>query len=298
MLQRQFRSLASVAACLFAILLLRLQVTWGNTPEFATADNPTARASSIITRFLTFSYLPTLNFKLLLCPITLSFDWSMDAIPRITSFFDTRNVISLFFYAMLFQATKMAARKLYYKQLKKSRKGSKASKKKINESVCGMVQNCSCPVCHHSLSEHHSLPCRTNNNNNNMNSFSVCICQPEAHQKHCKTSEIKRRSPYATVLIAAAFLTLPFMPATNLFFYVGFVVAERVLYLPSVGYCLLIGLGVSRLRRTKYYWRMACVAFTVLLLVFSLKTIRRNRDWQNEEMLYRSAIPVNPPKGI
>lgn len=275
------------------MLLLRLQITWGNTPEFATADNPTARAPSIITRFLTFSYLPTFNFKLLVCPVTLSFDWSMDAIPSVTSVLDSRNCISLFFYVMLYQAVKKALRKIYYKQIhdRKIKKGVKAIKKRVIE----VTQNCPCPVCHHSYSEHHSLPCRTNNNNNSMNSSSICICQPTPKSK--PIDKPRPRSSQATILIAVAFLTLPFLPATNLFFYVGFVVAERVLYLPSVGYCLLFGLGVGRLRKTRYHWKLACVAMVVLLLVFSLKTIKRNRDWMNEETLYRSAVPVNPPKG-
>lgn len=51
----------------------------------------------------------------------------------------------------------------------------------------------------------------------------------------------------AAILISTSLLILPFLPATNLLFYVGFVVAERILYLPSVGYCLLIGLGVGKL---------------------------------------------------
>ena len=33
---------------------------------------------------------------------------------------------------------------------------------------------------------------------------------------------------------------VPFLPACNVFFRVGFVVAERVLYLSSAGYCLLL----------------------------------------------------------
>ncbi|KAG0717996.1 Transmembrane and TPR repeat-containing protein 1 [Chionoecetes opilio] len=35
-----------------------------------------------------------------------------------------------------------------------------------------------------------------------------------------------------TVLLAVSLLVLPFLPATNLFFTVGFVVAERILYIP------------------------------------------------------------------
>lgn len=49
------------------------------------------------------------------------------------------------------------------------------------------------------------------------------------------------------VALSISLLVLPFLPASNLFFRVGFVLAERVLYLPSSGYCLLIALGVTTL---------------------------------------------------
>jgi hypothetical protein len=39
-------------------------------------------------------------------------------------------------------------------------------------------------------------------------------------------------------------LVLPFLPATNLCFRVGFVIAERVLYLPSLGFCLLVAVAL------------------------------------------------------
>ena len=44
-----------------------------------------------------------------------------------------------------------------------------------------------------------------------------------------------------------AVIVIAFLPASNLFFRVGFVVAERVLYLPSVGVCLLVSTGYCRL---------------------------------------------------
>ena len=45
------------------------------------------------------------------------------------------------------------------------------------------------------------------------------------------------------VLLALALLVIPFLPATNLFFSVGFVVAERIIYIPSAGFCLLVTEG-------------------------------------------------------
>ena len=98
-------------------------------------------------------------------------------------------------------------------------------------------------------------------------------------------------------------MALPFLPATNLFFYVGFVVAERVLYIPSAGFCLLSGCGaataLSRARRGRPPAARAAVAALLLcaLLSFGLRTVRRNRDWADEEGLYRSGIRINPAKG-
>jgi len=43
-------------------------------------------------------------------------------------------------------------------------------------------------------------------------------------------------------------LIIPFLPSSNLLFKVGFVIAERNLLLPSLGYCLLIGVGFQKLK--------------------------------------------------
>ena len=47
--------------------------------------------------------------------------------------------------------------------------------------------------------------------------------------------------------MALALIVVLFLPASNLFFRVGFVIAERNLYLPSVGFCMLLVLGVRRI---------------------------------------------------
>lgn len=117
------------------------------------------------------------------------------------------------------------------------------------------------------------------------------------------SSSSTRRTSMDLTVIALSMMVLPFIPATNLFFYVGFVVAERILYIPSMGYCLLVALGVhlvdDRLLRKQLHFPRKVLRFTlVLLLIFySARTIRRNQDWLTEESLYRSGISINPPKG-
>lgn len=44
-------------------------------------------------------------------------------------------------------------------------------------------------------------------------------------------------------------MILPFIPASNLFFIVGFVIAERTLLLPSAGFCFLVVIGFYKLSK-------------------------------------------------
>lgn len=64
------------------------------------------------------------------------------------------------------------------------------------------------------------------------------------------------------VSFSIVLLVIPFLPASNLFFRVGFVVAERVLYLPSAGYCLLFALGLSAI--AQHYKQMTTVRTSIL----------------------------------
>ncbi|KAF4523605.1 hypothetical protein B566_EDAN014579 [Ephemera danica] len=89
---------------------------------------------------------------------------------------------------------------------------------------------------------------------------------------------------------------LPFLPVSNLVGYVGFVAAERVLYSPSLGLCLLLGLGFARLWDTQRLRSCLVLALGLLITVFAVRTLRRNLDWHSEETLYRSGLAVNPPK--
>uniref|UniRef100_A0A8C4SMD5 dolichyl-phosphate-mannose--protein mannosyltransferase n=1 Tax=Erpetoichthys calabaricus TaxID=27687 RepID=A0A8C4SMD5_ERPCA len=92
-----------------------------------------------------------------------------------------------------------------------------------------------------------------------------------------------------------ALLVIPFLPASNLFFRVGFVIAERVLYLSCAGYCIIVTYGISTLcQKCRKYKRLLC---TSLLCLFGLNMIRciiRSGEWRSEEQLFRSALSVCP----
>lgn len=256
------KSLCWLGAGLVVLLACRLHLMGAATPSFATSDNPTARHPSLLVRALTFTYLPAFNGLLLIFPRWLSFDWSMDSIPRIESLFDSRNLFTVLFYGLIYLGLSRCFRSLRREEMTK-----KARPRRCR----GCGQGCG----------YHTRYCKLTNNNN---------VYPPSHCS-CKVTPKLRRESEA-VLISISILILPFLPASNLFFYVGFVVAERILYLPSVGYCLLLGVGYGRISR----YTLPKIALAILVLSYSARTYLRNLDWHDEESLYRSGIPINPPK--
>uniref|UniRef100_A0A8C7D343 dolichyl-phosphate-mannose--protein mannosyltransferase n=1 Tax=Oncorhynchus kisutch TaxID=8019 RepID=A0A8C7D343_ONCKI len=60
-------------------------------------------------------------------------------------------------------------------------------------------------------------------------------------QALCSQDSQRRR----TLTLGLVLLVVPFLPACNIFFRVGFVIAERVLYLSSAGYCLLLAYALG-----------------------------------------------------
>lgn len=274
-ISRRFLSLICLGFAVIILVGLRLKLMGLRPPSFASCDNPTARTPSWVSRLLTFLFLPAFNFKLLLWPRWLSYDWSMEAIPRIHSLLDSRNILSFIFYYFLYCCLKRCLPKL------NRNRASNFRQYQIPK------RSFTCYECTHNIYEYHSTSCRLTNNNNHPLSCECLISKPN----HALPPPTFQHS----LIMCLSFMVIPFIPATNLFFYVGFVVAERVLYTPSIGFCFLLGLGYNVLyKRTNTKLLRFC--FIMLLIILGVRTHRRNYDWKDEENLYRSGIHINPPK--
>jgi len=116
---------------------------------------------------------------------------------------------------------------------------------------------------------------------------------------------LKENTEIANVLIISLSLIIfPFLPASNLFFPVGFVIAERILYIPSMGFSMLIGFGWYILlqhisknetlskRKRHLFTVFHLGALFVLILSHSLRTWTRNFDWESEYTLFSSGLKV------
>ena len=121
----------------------------GTLPVFTKFDNPAAVAPTP-TKQLTYSYLVGVNAWLLLSPCDLCCDWTMNTLPLVESFVDSRNMSTMLTLLI----------------------------------IMALI-------------------------------YSACA------------TECKLRSHSALVILSLVMTILPFLPASNLFFPVGFVVAER-----------------------------------------------------------------------
>ncbi|KAH8035825.1 hypothetical protein HPB51_008896 [Rhipicephalus microplus] len=114
-----------------------------------------------------------------------------------------------------------------------------------------------------------------------------------SREQLCSYNNNERLRGHSLRLLVPLLLTvLPFLPASNLFVTVGFVVAERVLYIPSIGVTLLVAEGMSRLHTwcsRALRWCTTSPCF-ILVVLFTARTWNRNGVWASREALFESGI--------
>ncbi|XP_078039359.1 protein O-mannosyl-transferase Tmtc4 isoform X2 [Augochlora pura] len=96
-----------------------------------------------------------------------------------------------------------------------------------------------------------------------------------------------------SLIMGLAILIIPFLPASNIFFNVGFVIAERTLYIPSAGYCLLFAIGLQKLC-SRVSVQYILLVYIVLISLFFARSWLRSEQWKTETVLFRSALHVCP----
>ena len=80
----------------------------------------------------------------------------------------------------------------------------------------------------------------------------------------------------------ACFAFLNFVSASNLLFSIGTIMADRLLYLPSLGLLSCLVLAIHTIARTPKTAALAPIALCLIAAGFAVRTWIRNRDWQTE----------------
>ncbi len=109
---------------------------------------------------------------------------------------------------------------------------------------------------------------------------------------------LARRQPAASFFGVFFFVALG--PVSNLLFLIGTIMAERLLYLPSLGFsgCLVAVLGMgwsdSSFARFARFRVLAVACLVVIVGALGLRTRQRNVDWTDGEKLWASAREMSP----
>jgi len=95
------------------------------------------------------------------------------------------------------------------------------------------------------------------------------------------------------------FFFLNLAPVLNAPWMAANVFTERYLYLPSVGFCWVLGWAGTTLWRAatrhRARWRgIVVVSALAIAALCTLRIIRRNRDWHDDETFYKATLALQP----
>jgi Flp pilus assembly protein TadD len=108
---------------------------------------------------------------------------------------------------------------------------------------------------------------------------------------------IRLRRSAPVVVFALALLVAPLLPALQVRYFTGVLMADRYLYLPSLGACLLIAEAAGALfRRARAPAARAAVAATCVVLVLAAagRTVAVAATWRDSESLGRRGVALEP----
>ncbi len=99
-------------------------------------------------------------------------------------------------------------------------------------------------------------------------------------------------------VFAAAWFILAILPVSNVPFPIGTVRAERLLFVPSLGFTLAVAWVLAELARLRWARPIALLALVALAGSYSWGTIARNPVWRSNESLWTATVRVNPGSAI
>ncbi len=104
---------------------------------------------------------------------------------------------------------------------------------------------------------------------------------------------VYRKKLPGQVWIALALIVAPLLPVLNLkVFHYEYIIQDRYLYLPSIGFCYLVAMLVVAFSKTR---KPLATALAVLIIVaFGIGTFAQNRVWHDAVSLWRRAVYYSP----
>ena len=108
---------------------------------------------------------------------------------------------------------------------------------------------------------------------------------------------VRRALPLATMGAALFFVALS--PVSNFPFGIGVMMAERLLYLPTLGFCLAAGAVSAWVPRLAGRTRAAAMAvLAAVLILFATRSAVRTNDWFDQLTLFEATVRTSPRSAL
>jgi hypothetical protein len=91
-----------------------------------------------------------------------------------------------------------------------------------------------------------------------------------------------------------AFALLTFVPVANILFQTGTIMAERFLYLPSIGFAACVVMALYAVSEQSRFRLLAPVALSLIVVVLGIRTWERNIDWKDDATLSKASVRTSP----
>ncbi len=97
------------------------------------------------------------------------------------------------------------------------------------------------------------------------------------------------------VALGVVFFGLAFLPTCNVLFPIGTIFAERLAYLPSVGFCIALGTAViGRSASWSHVSARRAAALAAIALALGSRTVVRNAIWWSDRALFLNSLSTAP----
>ena len=100
------------------------------------------------------------------------------------------------------------------------------------------------------------------------------------------------RKRYPQYGIAWIIFFFPYLLISNIIFPIGTIMGERLMYLPSAGFSLVMGTVLAKLMKK---WQPGIIALLIaIVLLYTVKTISRNHEWYDDFTLFTANLETAP----
>jgi hypothetical protein len=97
-----------------------------------------------------------------------------------------------------------------------------------------------------------------------------------------------------TAFFLASFAAITLVPLSNLLFLIGTIMAERFLYMPTIGLLACLVMAIYAAGKQVHMNRLAPVVLCVMTAAFAVRTWERNGDWQDERAMAEASVRTSP----